>query len=345
MMDLKKRTALVLCASMLLALCVSCGAKEKGETPAPAETVDIEGGLQIGRALGAAHGAGCFTQAFAVVRDDVIVASWVDDFQFVDTDMGLEAVPNSDKGLGEGYAEGKALTSKRLVADAYSQIMAEKGGSTVPINVNFDAIQSYTVGKTIGELDSAAADPKVMDAVSGATLVDTAGYLKVIAEAAKNAQETQGVEFSGNSADLRLTAALGAAHGEGCFTSAVALTEGDRIILCYVDDYQFLDRDTGAEPVPNSDAAFGENIVEGKVLTTKRLSAKIYSQVMAEKGGSTVPIDVNFDAIQRYAAGKTTAELDSAAADPNVVDAVSGATLVDTAGYLKVIADTARAGK
>ena len=54
--------------------------------------------------------------------------------------------------------------------------------------------------------------------ISGATLVDTAGYLSAIVDAAKNAQTTQAVEFNGSSEDLKLNVVYGAAHGTKCFT-------------------------------------------------------------------------------------------------------------------------------
>ena len=53
-------------------------------------------------------------------------------------------------------------------------------------HANFDAIQNFAVGKTISELeDVAAKGAEAVDAVSGATLVDTAGYVGVLVDAAK----------------------------------------------------------------------------------------------------------------------------------------------------------------
>ena len=78
------------------------------------------------------------------MKDDVILAAYLDDFQFASTDAGVTAVPN------------------------------------------FDAIQNFAVGKTISELeDVAAKGAEAVDAVSGATLVDTAGYVGVLVDAAK----------------------------------------------------------------------------------------------------------------------------------------------------------------
>ena len=128
--------------------------------------------LKLNVVYGAAHGTKCFTEAVAVVKDDVILAAYLDDFQFTSADAGVTAVPNSDSDFAAGYAEGKVLMSKRANADYYSKMMAEKGGSTVALDANFDAIQNFAVGKTISELeDVAAKGAEAVDAVSGATLV------------------------------------------------------------------------------------------------------------------------------------------------------------------------------
>ena len=176
------------------------------ESAGPAAIVPVEGGIQLGLAYGAAHGTKCFTEAYAVVKDDTIIAAYVDEFQFVDSAAGLNVVPNSDvaDGFAAGYAEGKALASKKVVNDYYSKNMAEKGGATISLMDNFAAIETYVVGKTIAEVETLAGGDKqaAIDAVSGCTLADTAGYLGVIAQAAKNAQTTQAVEFTGDSLSL-----------------------------------------------------------------------------------------------------------------------------------------------
>ena len=309
-------------------------------TPAP--IVEIEGGLQLGLAYGAPHGNKSFGEAYAVVKDDVIVAAYIDEFQFVAADAGLNTVPNSDTDFAAGYAEGQALASKRDVADYYSQLMTDHAKATVRIDDNFDAVQNFAVGKTIAEVEAVANGDKAaaVDAVSGATLVDTAGYLGLIAEAAKNAQGTQAVEFSGDSSALKLNVAYSAAHGTKCFTVGAAVTAGDTIVLSYIDEFQFVAADAGLNTVPNSDAAegFAAGYAEGKALASKRMVADYYSKNMAEKAGSTVRIDDNFTAIQNHVNGMTIAEAKALAEKgEGAVDAVSGATLADTAGYVSAI--------
>ena len=153
--------------------------------PEPAAIVPVEGGIQIGQAYAAAHGTKCFTEAVAVVKDDVILAAYLDDFQFTSTDAGVTAVPNSDSDFAAGYAEGKVLMSKRVNADYYSKMMAEKAGSTVSLDANYDAIQNHVNGMSIADAEALSKDEKAVDAVSGATLVDTAGYVGVLVDAAK----------------------------------------------------------------------------------------------------------------------------------------------------------------
>lgn len=73
----------------------------------------------------------------------------------------------------------------------YSANMAA-AGSTVALDVNYDAIEDYVTGKTIEELE-AAVDGKtaeeMVDAVAGCTLVDTLGYVNGLIEAAKAASK------------------------------------------------------------------------------------------------------------------------------------------------------------
>ena len=67
--------------------------------------------------------------------------------------------------------------------------MADKAESTVSLKDNFAAIEDFVAGKTIEEIKEviASATPgETVEAVSGATLVDTVGYLQLIVDAAEN---------------------------------------------------------------------------------------------------------------------------------------------------------------
>ena len=333
-----------LCASALAACSGSSSSTAASSAPAAspeaasseaAEAASVENGLQIGQSYTATSDYDYFTYAVAVVQGDTIVAAYLDDFQFFDTADGADivGVPNSDADFGADYAEGKVLTSKRENAAYYSEQMAALAGSTVTIDANFDAIQAYAAGKTIDELTATADSGNAVDAVSGATLTETAVYLNAIAEAARNAQQNQAVAYDGDLDQLTLHIGYGAAHGTKCFTLASALTDGERIVLSYLDDLQFM---SIADGVPNSDGGFGANVAEGKVLASKRVNSDYYSANMA-KAGSTVAIADNFDAIQNHLNGMTLADAEALAAEESPVDAISGATLADTAGYINAV--------
>lgn len=312
---------------------------------APAEIIPVEGGIQMGQVITAAHGNKCFSQVTAVVKDDVVIAAYIDEYQFGDP-SAVTGVPNGTdtENFGAGFAEGQILFSKRVNADYYSKNMAEKAGSTVRINDNFDEIQKFAVGKTIDELSVYKNDDSAVDAVSGATLADTGNYLAAIAEAAKIAQGTQAVEFNGSSEDLKLDMAIGAAHGNKCFSTAAVLTDGDNVILSWIDDFQFGDA-SQVEGVPNSDDA--DNFAAGyadpqNVLFSKRVNADYYSDMMNQKAGATVRIDENYNAIQNHVNGMSIADVKALSEKDDAVDAVSGATLADTAGYIGLIAEAAK---
>ena len=199
---MKRILSIALCGALCAAL-AACGGSSSTASSAPASStapasssqpaassqpeagpVQAEGGLQIGQAYAAAHGDKCFTYAVAVVQDDVIVAAYLDDFQFMSAADGVTGVPNSDADFGADYAEGMVLASKRENAAYYSENMA-KAGSTVAIDANFDAIQNHVNGMSIAGTEALAAEESPVDAISGATLVDTAGYLATILAAAQ----------------------------------------------------------------------------------------------------------------------------------------------------------------
>ena len=144
--------------------------------------------IKLGQVQWAAHGTKCFAVITVVLQGDVIVAVHIDEYQ---VGAGMVGVPNSENGFG-GFADGKVLYSKRVNAAAYSANMA-KAGSTVALDVNYDTIQNFCIGKTVPELEATIAGfngdkQAAVDAVSGATLVDTLGYLDGILAAAKAAE-------------------------------------------------------------------------------------------------------------------------------------------------------------
>ena len=145
--------------------------------------------IKLGQVQWAAHGTKCFAVMTVVLEGDVIIAAHIDEYQ---VGAGMVGVPNSENGFG-GFTDGKVLYSKRVNAEAYSNNMATKAGSTVALDVSYDLIQAFCVGKTVAELEAAIAAfngdaTAAVDAISGATLVDTLGYLQGLLAAAKAAQ-------------------------------------------------------------------------------------------------------------------------------------------------------------
>ena len=143
-----------------------------------------------------------------------------------------------------------------------------------------------------------------------------------------------------------------AAHGKGCFAVVTVALQDDVILAAKIDEFQFIGsrEDLAAVGVPNSDASFGENYPEGKVLGSKRANNELYSLNM-QRAGSTVQIAANYDAIEAFAKGKTIAELEEIVSGytdetkADFIDAVSGATTADTLGYVKSIIAAAKAAK
>ncbi len=165
--------------SLLLVVCMMLPVFAMAEAPAE---------IKLGQVQWAAHGTKCFAVMTVVLQGDVIVAAHIDEYQ---VGAGMVGVPNSENGFG-GFTDGKVLYSKRVNAAAYSANMT-KAGSTVALDVNYDLIQNFCVGKTVAELEAVIAGfngdaTAAVDAVTGATLVDTLGYLTGLLEAAKAAQ-------------------------------------------------------------------------------------------------------------------------------------------------------------
>lgn len=144
-----------------------------------------------------------------------------------------------------------------------------------------------------------------------------------------------------------------AAHGTRGFAVITVAMQGDKIVAAKIDEFQVM-KGEGVVGVPNSDADFGASIVgaeEGSVLASKKVNNDYYSANMA-RAGSTVQIADNFAALEAFVIGKTAAQLEAVTGyEPAVfVDAVSGATLVDSVNYVKgvlaaVYAADAQTGK
>ena len=301
----------------------------------------IEGKLVLRRSLKAPHGEGSFARVAVVTDGDKIVDASIDEFQYFDADSDFVGLPNQDEDteFKSGNAEGKILGSKIMNNDQYSALMKEKAGSTVSIADNYKAIQNFAKGKTIYELKEVVAgaeDGKAIDAVTGATLVDTKGYLEAIIETAEGRDNVTIFEAA-NADDIKVQQLFGTAGNKNAVTDTFVVLEGDKIIAANIDEYQYME----GKGVPNSDKKFGENFADKeKVLASKIENNEAYSGQMKEYAKATKTLKESLNAIQEFVVGKTPEEIkevidSSEAGKP--VDAISGATLTSTVGYLEEI--------
>lgn len=305
--------------------------------------------LKLG--YGAPHGERSFSAIFVGLEGDTITNVSIDEFQFMDASENYQGVPNSDNDFGEGYDENQILISKVENNEAYSKLMAEKAEATNSLVEGYQAISEFAEGKTISELEEAiddlhrVEDPSgISDVVSGATLVDTPGYLEEIVRVAKDGFEfsTDGVEDIENA---ELSYSLQAPHGSKSFALVGVLHQDDMIIAAIQDELQFMD-DADVEGVPNSDQAFGEAYHENSILISKRANTESYSELMVDKGNATMTYDENHQAISEFVVGMTVQELQedidqlAGKESEETTDTVSGATFADETGYLEAILNT-----
>lgn len=301
----------------------------------------IEGKLVLRRSLKAPHGEGSFARVAVVTDGDKIVDASIDEFQYFDADSDFVGLPNQDEDteFKAGNAEGKILGSKVENNDQYSALMKEKAGSTVSIADNYKAIQNFVKSKTIEELKEVVAgaeDGKAIDAITGATLVDTKGYLEAIIETAEGRDNVTIFEAA-NADDIKVQQIFGTAGNKNAVTDTFVVLEGDKIIAANIDEYQYME----GKGVPNSDKKFGENFADKKkVLASKLENNEAYSGQMKEYAKATKTLKENLNAIEEFVVGKTTEEIkevidSNEAGKP--VDAISGATLTSTVGYLEEI--------
>lgn len=314
--------------------------KEEGKEDSTDENAEAQGNVILHRSY-PDDSPRAFTNVVVATSGDKIVSAFIDEYQYFDDDGKIKAVPNSDKGFGEGAKEGKVLGSKIDNDKPYSEDMKAAGG-TLTLMENYNAITDFVKGKTITELEELLKedDEKIMDAISTATFSSTPNLLKYIVETAKDDSYTIAGQAS-NPDDIELRYALGAPHGEKSFANAVVAVEGDKIIAASIDEYQYIQDGITKQ---GEDSDFAKGYKDSKVVLSSKLENNdIYSDLMAEKANATTTIKANFEAIENFVAGKTIDEIKetiAGATEGEAIEAVSGATLVDTAGYLQLIADT-----
>lgn len=316
------------------------GKEDSADENAEADNAESEGNVILHRSY-PDDSPRAFTNVVVATSGDKIVSAFIDEYQYFDDDGKIKAVPNSDKGFGEGAKEGKVLGSKIDNDKPYSEDMKAAGG-TLTLMENYNAITDFVKGKTIAELEELLKedDEKIMDAISTATFSSTPNLLKYIVETAKDDSYTIAGQAS-NPDDIELRYALGAPHGEKSFANAVVAVESDKIIAASIDEYQYIQDGITKQ---GEDSDFAKGYKDSKVVLSSKLENNdIYSNLMAEKANATTTIKANFEAIENFVAGKTIDEIKetiAGATEGEAIEAVSGATLVDTAGYLQLIVDT-----
>lgn len=315
-------------------------AKDAAEDKVEDLKANFEGKLVLRRSLEAPHGEGSFARVAVVTDGEKIVDASIDEFQYFDEGSDFVALPNqdSDTEFKKGAKEGKILGSKIINSEAYSKLMTEKAKSTVSIADNYKAIQDFAKGKTIDELKEVvdgAEDGKAIDTVTGATLVDTKGYLQAIINTAEKSENA--VAFEGDPAKIKLQQFFGTAGANNAVTDTFVVVEDGKIVAASIDELQYI-ADAG---VPNSDKKFGENYADpAKKLSSKLENNEEYSKMMKDMAKATKKLDENYKAIEEFVVGKTPEEIKEVI-DSNEngkpVDAVTGATLNNTVGYLEEI--------
>lgn len=283
-----------------------------------------------------------FTNVVVATSGDKIVDAFIDEYQYFDEAEEYQAVPNTDQKFGEGAKEGRVLASKIDNKDKYSEAMKEAGGEATLMD-NYNAVTDFVKGKTIAELEdflNENDDEAIIDALSGATFKSTPNLLKYVVEAAKDdAFVIEG--HAENPDDIELRYALGAPHGDRSFANAVVAVEGDKIVAASLDEFQYIEEGVTKQ---GEGSEFAEDFADSKtVLASKLENDELYSDLMAEKADATKSIAENFEAIENFVVGKTIDEIKetiAGATEGEAIDAVSEATLVDTANYLQLIIDT-----
>lgn len=282
-----------------------------------------------------------FTNVVVATSGDKIVGAFIDEYQYFDEADNYQAVPNTDQKFGEGAKEGRILASKIDNKDPYSEAMKEAGGEATLMD-NYNAVTDFVKGKTIAELEdflNENDDEAIIDALSGATFKATPNLLKYVVEAAKD--DTFVIEgHAENPDDIELRYALGAPHGDRSFANAVVAVEGDKIVAASIDEFQYIEEGVTKQ---GEGSEFAEDFADSKtVLASKLENDELYSDLMAEKADATKSISENFNAIEKFVVGKTIDEVKetiAGATEGEAIDAVSEATLVDTANYLQLIID------
>lgn len=184
---MKKRSLLFMVCVLALVF-VACG-----NTNAPSTTTgEVATGIKMGRAQYAAHGISGWADVVVAMDGDEIAGVSIDEYQFMNVEDATpvpNALEDGKRALKDNFKDPKvAPASKRVNSDSYSVMMQKYAKSTMSIAANFDAIEAFCAGKSVDELKKVVEGDKkaVIDMVTGATLVDTKGYIEAVIAACES---------------------------------------------------------------------------------------------------------------------------------------------------------------
>lgn len=322
---------------------INTGADASAEVPG-------KGTLVMRQLYAAPHGKQSFAAVNVTLNGDTIVGARIDEFQYVPKSPDWKGVPNADSDFGKGSPKGQMLIAKFQNSKPYSALMKKEAKATHTWQENQDAIENFVKGKTIAQVKTAISDvasaKKVSDVVSGATFVDTKGYLQAIYDAATKGMVSTGIQTTNN--DVTEGQTLAAPHGKQSFAIVTVAMQGGKVANSFVDEFQYTPSNSFGG-VPNSNSDFGKTTKAGTVLASKRANSDAYSAIMKKEAKATHTWEENSTAINEFAKGKTIAQLEAATKQldgktkkSDITDVVSGATFADTDGYLKAIIAAAK---
>lgn len=300
-------------------------------------------GLILYRGYSTPYMENAFASIVVAVQDGVIVDASIDEYFYGDS--MYEPVPNSDGSFGTGSNENMKLVSKLMNDEVYSDQMSELDRTGNLISENYKAIEDFVTGKTIDEIEKDFGhldEVSVLDLVAGATPLSTKKYIQSIVDAVKDGSIVSEFPAVDDTSKIMLKRGIGAPHGDQAFADIVVAVDDDKILGASIDEFQYFE----GEGVPSSHSILGESFTDTKKpLASKAKNDSKYSSMMKEYANATLNLRENYAGIENFVEGKSISDVEKTISESTPgqpVDAVSGATLVDTVGYLQAIIDVAK---
>lgn len=282
------------------------------------------------------HNDEAFASIGVITDGNKIYDVSIDEYQYTEENEAIKQVPSSDGEFKNGAKDKLILFSKNENEKVYSELMKEYGKSTISLNKNYKALENFVKGKTIKELQNLIKEKNdsIVDEISECTLLSSKVYIEDIIKAARNDK----MQVKGKADDInnvKLKRIIGQPHDDRSFGEVFSVTEGEKILAASIDEYCYFEGDS----VVTADSKFNENYKDVPLISKRRNNEK-YSKLMKEYAKSTKTITQNYEDMENYVKDKTIEEIKTQV--DKKVDGISGATLVDENGYLKLILDSAK---